>query len=63
MVKKAVMANNRSRDPEKYVVRWAEVKNYLVEKDASFKAFTQEQLRCKYKYLTKVHRSIKKGKE
>ena len=55
----AIEACNTSGDKKRYLIRWTEVRNYLISKNSAYELYTEKQLKNRYKYLKKAKRVLK----
>ncbi len=55
----AVNVCSQSKDQKCYIIRWNEVKQFLVSKDKTYEQYSVQQLRYKYKYLKKAKKLLK----
>ncbi len=55
----AVNVCNQSKDQKCYIIRWNEVKQFLVSKDKTYEQYSVQQHSYKYKYLKKAKKLLK----
>lgn len=51
---------NKSHERNAYVVNWAEVQAALAEANPTYKTWTKEQVKNKFKYFNRVRKSLRK---
>lgn len=57
---RAVRQSNLSQDPHKCRVKWTVVMHKLLALNKGYAQFSEDQLRCRYKYIAKVRRTAAK---